>query len=122
MYCKAVKQYIDDGHAQPLEDDRNADNISYIPRHAVFWEDRETTNCWVVFDSSSSAGVSLNSCLLKGPKLQLDIGHVIIRFRFHPVGLTADIKNMFLQITLKCQDQNTHAFTISFDCHNSETG
>jgi len=110
LYCEAIKQYIDDGHARLLEEDDK--NVRYIPHHAVFREDRATTKCRVVFDSSNktSDGVSLNSCLLKGPKLQPDIGHVLIRFRCHPVGLMADIKKMFLQIKLKRQDQNTHRF------------
>ena len=78
----------------------------------MFREDRTTTKCWVVFDSSAKTadGVSLNSCLLKGPKLQPDLGHVMIRFRCHRIGLTADIKKMFLQIKLKRDDQNSHRF------------
>ena len=111
-----MKQYIDDRHVQPLEeDDRNADKIRYIPHHAVFYEDRATTKCRVVFDSSNktSDGISLNSCLLKGPKLQPDIGQILIRFRCHPVGLMDDIKKMFLQIKLKRQDQNTHRFLLT---------
>lgn len=86
MYCQAVKQYIDDGHARAIdEEEQNADKIRYLPHHAVFREDRATTKCRVVFDSSATTadGVSLNSCLLKGPKLQPDLGHVLIRFRCH---------------------------------------
>ena len=72
MYCEAVKQYIVDGHARAIdEEDGKADKIRYIPHHGVFREDRATTKCRVVFDSSAKSpdGVSLNSCLLKGPKL-----------------------------------------------------
>ena len=79
MYCDAVNQYVDDGHARAIvKEDSKADKIRYIPHHAVFQEDRTTTKCWVVFDSSAKRadGVSLNSCLLKGPKLQPDLGHV----------------------------------------------
>lgn len=37
MYCEAVKQYIDDGHARAIdEEDHKADKIRYIPHHAVF--------------------------------------------------------------------------------------
>jgi len=113
LYCEAVKQYIDDGHARLLEeDDKNVEKIRYDPHHAVFREDRATTKCRVVFDSSNktSDGVSLNSGLLKGPKLQPHIDHVLIRFRCHPVGLMADINKMFLQIKLRRQDRNTHRF------------
>ena len=113
MYCDAVNQYIDDGHARPIvKEDSKADKIRYLPHLAVFREDRTTTKCRVVFDSSAKTvdGVSLNSCLLKGPKLQPDLEHVMIRFRCHRVGLMADIKKMFLQIKLKREDQNSHRF------------
>ena len=111
MYCEAVTQYIEDGHAWPIdEEDHKADKTRYLPRHGVFREDRATTKCRVVFDSSAKRydGRSLNSFLLKGPKLQSDLRHVLIRYRCHRIGFMADIKKMFLQIKLKRQDQNSH--------------
>ena len=94
------------------EEDYKADNIRCLLNHGVFRKDRATTRCRVVFDSSAKTydGQSLNSCLLKGPKLQLDLGHVLIRFSCHPVGIMADINKMFLQIKLKRQEQNSHRF------------
>ena len=71
MYCEAVSQYIEDGHARPIdEEDHKADKIRYLLHHGVFREDRVTTKCRVVFDSSAKTydGQSLNSCLLKAPK------------------------------------------------------
>ncbi|XP_068693031.1 uncharacterized protein [Montipora foliosa] len=114
MYCEAVNQYINDGHARAIvKEDSKADKIRYLPHHAVFREDRTTTKCRVVFDSSAKTadGVSLNSCLLKGPKQQPDLGHVIIRFRCRRIGLMAVIKRMFLEIKLKQEDQNSHRFS-----------
>ena len=113
MSFEAVSQYIEDGHARPIdEEDHKADKIRHLPHHGVFREDRATTKYRVVFDSSAKTydGQSLNSCLLKGPKLQPDLGHVLIRFRCHRVGIMADIKTMFLHIKLKRQDQNSHRF------------
>ena len=69
MYCEAVRQYIEDGHARAIDEkDHKADKIRYLPHHGVFREDRATTKCRVVFDSSAKTydGQSLNSCLLKG--------------------------------------------------------
>ena len=113
MYCETVRKYIQDGHARPIdEEDHKAAKTRYLPHHGVFREDRATTKCRVVFDSSAIThdGQSLNSCLLKGPKLQPDLGHVLIRFRCHRIGIMADIKKMFLQIKLRRQDQNSHRF------------
>ena len=99
MYCEAVNQYIVDGHARAIDKvDEKVDKIRYLPYHAVFREKRTTTKCRSVFDSSakSADGVSLNGCLLKGPnsKLQPDLGHVMIRFRCHRIGLMAHIKKV----------------------------
>ena len=107
MYYEAVSQYIEDGHARPIdEENHKVDKIRYLPHHGVFRarEERATTKCRVVFDSSAKTydGQSLNSCLLKGLKFQPDLGH--------RVGIMSDIKKMFLQIKLKRQDQNNHRF------------
>ena len=97
MYCQAVSQYIEDGHARPIDEDHKAGKIRNLPHHGVFREDRATMKCRVVFDSSAKTydGQSFNSCVLKGPKLQPNLGHVLIRFRCHRVGIMADIKKMF---------------------------
>ena len=113
LYQNAMKQYITDGHARETnqEDEKN-ENTRYLPHHAVFREDKTSTKCRIVFDASSQTpdGVSLNSCLLKGPKLQPDLVHVLIRFRCHRVAIMADIKKMFLQICLLKKEQNSHRF------------
>ena len=74
MYCEAVSQYTEDGHARPIDEDHKADKIRYLPHHGVFRKDKATTKCRVLFDCSAKTydGQSLNSCLLKGPKLQPD--------------------------------------------------
>ena len=97
MYSEEVRQYIEDGHAQLIDEkDPKADKIRYLPHHVVFREDRATTKCRVLFDSSAKTydGQSLNSCLLKSPKLQPDLRHVLIRFRSHPVSVMADVKKI----------------------------
>ena len=112
MYCEAVSQYIEDSHAWPIDEGHKADKIRYLPHHGIFFEHRATMNCRVVFDSSAKTHdrQSLNSCLLKDPKLQPGLGHVLIRFRCHRIGIMADIKKMLVQIKLKHQDQNSHRF------------
>jgi hypothetical protein len=112
-YCAAMNQYFTDGHAREIKEERKEDGVvRYLPHHAVFREDKATTKCRIVFDASSKTpdGVSLNACMLKGPKLQPDLVHVLIRFRCHRVALMADIKKMFLQILLTRKDQDSHRF------------
>ena len=54
----------------------------------------------VVYDASSKSGsgYSLNDCLEKGSPLQNELGDILIRTRFEPVILCADIEKVFLQI------------------------
>ena len=77
-------------------------HINYLPHHGVIKMGRLTTKCRVVFDGSAknSEGISLNSNLLPGPKRQLDIVHLLINFRLHPIALVGDISRMFYCINL----------------------
>lgn len=56
----------------------------------------------IVFDGSAKtkSGLSLNDILMNGPKLQVDLIPLLIRFRSFPVCLSADITKFFLQFKL----------------------
>ena len=118
MYCEAVSQYIEDGHARPIdEEDRKAEKITYLPYHGVFREDRATTKCRVLFDSSAKTydGQSLNSCL-KDPKLQPDPGHVLMRFMIVAYGAIGSVS---WQTSRKCffrSSSNTKIRTVTDSC------
>ncbi|XP_071637531.1 uncharacterized protein [Temnothorax longispinosus] len=77
--------------------------VFYLPHHGVFKSDSTTTKLRVVFDGSAKDlnGVSLNQMLRSGPKLQLDIVVILLRFRLGLVALTADVRQMFLQILVE---------------------
>lgn len=55
-----------------------------------------------MFDASARchSGVSLNDCLMIGPKLQQDIVNVLTGFRVHKVAFTTDICKMYRQIDI----------------------
>jgi hypothetical protein len=44
---------------------------------------------------------SLNQCLNPGPPLQNDLWNILVRMRFHPIALSGDIKQAFLQVRIK---------------------
>ncbi|GBP94292.1 hypothetical protein EVAR_99671_1 [Eumeta japonica] len=66
----------------------------------------ETGKIRVVHDAAAKTkGVSLNDHLLTGPDL-LQLPGVIMRFRQHPVAVSADISEMFMQIKIKPEDRD----------------
>lgn len=78
----------------------------YMPHFGVIREQSETTKLRVVFDASakSSSGISLNSILFSGPKLQNELFNTLLKFRCHSIALTSDIEKMFRQIQVDKSD------------------
>ncbi|XP_066925606.1 uncharacterized protein [Clytia hemisphaerica] len=75
--------------------------VHYIPHRPVIREDKVTTKIRPVFDASCSVnGVSLNDCLYPGPNLLAKIFDILLRFRMNKIGILADIKQAFLNISI----------------------
>ena len=83
----------------------------YVPLFTVK-KDSLTTPIRVVFDYSCSGsnGISLNHCVEIGPPLLNDMFCILLRFRIHEIGLTADIEKAFHQITLHEDDRDFTRF------------
>ena len=76
----------------------------YIHHKPVVREGTETTKLRIVYDASARAypeAPSLNECLHAGPPLQNRLWNVLVRMRFHPVAVTGDLKQAFLQVRIK---------------------
>jgi len=95
-YRKFMLDYESLGHMTLVE----GPGQYFIPHHAIQKAERDSVKLRVVFDASAKchSGVSLNQCLLVGPKLQQDIVDVLIGFRVHKVAFTTDICKMYRQI------------------------
>ncbi|XP_076295214.1 uncharacterized protein LOC143216229 [Lasioglossum baleicum] len=104
-YNAFIREYESLGHMNRLDGIDRSRN--YIPHRAVLREESLTTKLRVVFNASSqtSSGYSLNDILLTGPKLQLDITHILLAWRIHKYVLVADIEKMFRQILIHPQDR-----------------
>lgn len=78
----------------------------YIPHHGILRPLSTSTPLRVVFDASArdGQGTSLNDTLLPGQKLQNNIFHLLLRFRWHKVVFTADVKQMYRQILVTPED------------------
>ena len=85
----------------------------YIPHKAVVREAAESTKLRIVYDASARASEkapSLNECLHAGTPLQNKLWAVLMRVRFHPVALTGDIKQAFLQVRIREEDKDAMRF------------
>ncbi|XP_037503101.1 uncharacterized protein LOC119377876 [Rhipicephalus sanguineus] len=114
-YDAAVHQYLEQGFAErlPPEEINNDENrVYYMPHRAVFRPDSLSTKIRVVFDASSSdtGCISLNEALEPGPNLNPDLLKVLINFRIHHIGLSADIEKAFLQISATPADRDALRF------------
>ena len=71
--------------------------MSHREKEAVIREAAESTKMRIVFDASAKASPtspSLNDCLETGPPLQNLLWSVLVRKRFKPVALCADLKRI----------------------------
>lgn len=103
-YTDFINGYVFLNHAKflPLTLKNNkGENKYFMPHHAVIREDSETTKLRVVFDASmnTTSGVSLNSILLKGFTVQLELFDIICRFRLYQYVAIADIQKMLYILT-----------------------
>ena len=102
-YDDIIKAQIENGIVEraPLTPDANKE--FYLPRKPVFREGRETTKLRVVYDASAKSSresPSLNKCLEKRPPSQNLLWNILVRNRFKPYAITADIQKAFLQIRI----------------------
>jgi len=75
--------------------------------HRPVVKENSTTKLRPVFDASAQehGRLSLNQCLEKGTNSIETIPAIILRFRLHQVGVIADIKRAFLQVSLGKEDR-----------------
>ncbi len=103
------------GHAEPIPDadlDKPCKDVFYLPVHAVVKESSTTTKIRAVFDASakSATGISLNDQLLVGPTVHAPLIDVLLRFRWHRIGLSTDVSRMYRAVLLPSNERDLHRF------------
>ncbi|XP_055905233.1 uncharacterized protein LOC129940780 [Eupeodes corollae] len=109
QYAACISEYLQLNHMEEVDVSQGILNSPFyyvVPHHAVFKESSTTTKLRVVFDATfkTSDGTSLNEHLLVGPKTQLNIMDIILKWRTFKITLTADIEKMYRQIQMRDQD------------------
>ncbi|XP_025155791.1 uncharacterized protein LOC112588842 [Harpegnathos saltator] len=79
----------------------------FIPHHPVIKQAPEL-KVRVVFNASqaSTNGRSLNDLVHVGPRLQRELGEILLAWRMHRVAFSADIEQMFRQVRVAPEDQH----------------
>lgn len=100
QYVDFMKEYLQLGHMTITQENNQG---YYTPHHCVFTSKKFRT----VFNAScpTSNGISLNNVQLVGEKLQDDLALLLLRFRYHRIAITADIKKMYRQIEVHPDDR-----------------
>ena len=87
--------------------------IHYMSHHAVVRQDKDTTKLRVVYDGSTKSeteGRSLNEFLETGPNFIPHLFDVLVRFRWNPVAISADIEKAFLMVGMHPNDRDMLRF------------
>lgn len=117
-YNDVINDYIDKGYLSEIPYSLSAINEGYfIPHHAVVRPDKSTTKVRIVLDASAKtdSGNSLNDLLYTGPNLQADLFLLLLNFRYFKVAITADIRQMYLRISLAADDRKYQKILYRFN-------
>lgn len=106
MYEKTLGDQLERGIIEEVPNEKEKDHpIHYLPFHGIKATGKALR---LVYDASAKVknAKSLNECLYAGPMMLEDLTGLLIQFRCHKVGLTADVEKAFLQIGLKEKDRD----------------
>ncbi len=114
-YDQIIKDQLDTGIIEkiPPEEINRSTNVHYMPHHGVVRKDKQTTKLRVVYDGSATPGdgeLSINDCFHPGPNHIPKLLDVLVKFRYHPVALSADIEKAFLMISINENDRDMLRF------------
>ncbi|XP_062541048.1 uncharacterized protein LOC134209085 [Armigeres subalbatus] len=113
-----IQEYIEKYYALAVAD---PNRIWYLPLNVVT-HPKKPEKKRLVWDAAAQVnGVSLNSLLLKGPDLLVQLLHVISKFRERRVGFGGDIEKMFHQLTMIPADMHSQRFLFRFPSRPLDT-
>ena len=127
-YDEIIQEQIQDGIVErvPDEDIENTDKetVHYLPHHGIVRRDRETTKLRIVYDGSAKPPDrehSLNDCLETGPNFIPQLFDILVKFRWHRIGLTADIEKAFLMVAINDKNKNMVRFLWLKELNNANS-
>ena len=114
-YSEQMQDMADRGVAHRLSDEEIEEwdgPVFYLSHLAVENPNSVSTPVRIVFNSSQPfKGVSLNSCLAKGPdSFRTNLLGILLRFREDFVVIVGDIRKTYNSVRLEKLEQHTHRF------------
>ena len=112
MYNNIIEEQLKRGFIEKVPVSELTMPCHYIPHHGVY-KDSATTPLRIVYDCSSREArhlASLNDCLETGPPFLQDLTAILLRFRAHRFGISADIEKAFLHVQLHPKDRDFTRF------------
>ena len=110
-YNQIIEEQLSKGIVERVAADKDSEeeDVHYLPHHAVIRRDRETTKQRIVYDGSAKPRErthSSNDCLETGPNYTPQLFDTLVNFRWHKIGLTADIEKAFLMVGINKRDRD----------------
>ncbi|XP_063635507.1 uncharacterized protein LOC134806149 [Cydia splendana] len=110
IYDQTLQEQFKTGIIEIIEDEGTTDHpIHYLSHHGVSAPGKKLR---IVYDASAKTkdSKSLNECMYCGPMMLEDLTGLLIKFRCHKIGITADVEKAFLQIGLHNKDRDVTRF------------
>ncbi|XP_071648476.1 uncharacterized protein [Temnothorax longispinosus] len=110
-YEEIFDEWLAEGIIEEVSEEEIINPGFYLPHRPVIKEN-STTRIRPVFDASVKATdrPSLNQCLETGPNFIELIPSLLLRFRENKVGVIADIRKAFLQISVAAKERDVMRF------------
>ena len=114
-YHRIIEDQISQGIVERVAAEQSkvneSETVHYLLHHGMIRRDRETTKLRIVYDGSAKppgCNHSLNDCLQTGTNYTPQL--TLIKFRWHKIGLTADIEKAFLMVGICKTDKDMLRF------------
>lgn len=108
-YTERIEHLLTSNYAERATAPPTEGKTWYLPHFAVINPAKPKIR--LVHDAAAkTAGKSLNDMLLTGPDLLQSLPGVVMRFRQHPYAVSADVKEMFMQVRIGPEDRDALRF------------
>ncbi|XP_017888927.1 uncharacterized protein LOC108630255 [Ceratina calcarata] len=110
MYYREIDRMFEKGYAQKATAVPLGKRLRYLPHFGVYNINKPNKVRVVKDAAAKEEGVSFNDLLLTGPDLLKSLPGVIMRFRQFAYAVKGDIRDMFLKIKIREEDQDAQRF------------